>query len=367
MAHEGRSRAATRMIPRSSRRRRRMMRRDAFATRSSRPRPRADRRRHRRVADRVPRRARARARASTGAGGDVPPRRIHRASRRSSRQLPQLPARAADRPGRASPATTCSTASATPRQSAARSARCCGRSRSTWRWSASARTATWRSTIRPPISRPTSPTSWCGSTSAAGASRWARAGSPRSRTCPRRRSRCRCGRSSRASAIVCVVPDAAEGRGGARVARGTGRSDDAGVDSAAPPGHHRLSRSRVRVRCSKAVTDGTPDPPSALVHRRAAVPLDGHQLHRSPDAQRARADVEERIPVDATPTSRWSSSRSASPIRSGRRPAAAGSIASARARVSAWRSRSIRLSAMLTSLATGLRSFFGLPLPARPG
>ena len=110
------------------------------------------------------------------------------------------------------------------------------------------------------------------------------------------------------------------------------------------------------------------DPAPALVHRRPAVPVDGHQLHRPADAERARADPEGPSTSGRTPTSRGSSSRSASPMRSGRRSAAGSSTGvGTRRGLSLAVASATRSSAMLTSLADGLPELLRVPLPARPG
>ena len=170
------------------------------------------------------------------------------ASRSITRELSEVSSRAADRPGRHHAPTTCSTASAIP-SAVCREAGHALLRRSPWtsRSSASARTATWRSTIRRPTSRPTSPTSWCASTSAAGGSRSARAGSRRLADVPETAISMSVRQILEAQLDRLRRAGPAQGGGGARVPRRADRSDDAGVDSAARIRHHDLSRSRVGV------------------------------------------------------------------------------------------------------------------------
>ena len=71
----------------------------------------------------------------------------------------------------------------------------------------SARTATWRSTIRRPISRPSALTSWSSWTRPAAGNNLARAGSPRFADVPRRAISMSIRQIMKSRAIVCSVPD----------------------------------------------------------------------------------------------------------------------------------------------------------------
>ena len=172
------------------------------------------------------------------------------------------------------------------------------------------------------------------------------------------------------AAIICVVPDARKAQAVRASLEGPIDPMTPGVDSPAPPG----PRPSIWIASRASLLDGRRsqrDEPRPIRHLRWYI---GGLLFLSTvinyiDRQTLSVLAPTRRPSSSgpTPTSRWWSSHSASPIRSGRRRAAAGSIASARGRVSAWRSRSTRSSAMLASLGNRLAQLHGPPVPARPG
>ena len=88
----------------------------------------------------------------------------------------------------------------------------------------------------------------------------------------------------------------------------------------------------------------------ALVHRRTALPVHRHQLHRSADAERPGAVPEDRVHLDQHRLRAGSSSPSGSPTRSARRWPASGWIASARAPGLSIAVLWYSIAAMLTSL-----------------
>ena len=124
-----------------------------------------------------------------------------------------------------------------------------GARRSTSPSSASARTAIWPSTIRRPTSRPTRPYSSSHSTRRAGASRWARAGSPRWRTCRAQAISMSVRQILEPREILCVVPDARKAEAVQACGRRRGDAGGARVDPADASRHHALPRSRRRRRC----------------------------------------------------------------------------------------------------------------------